>query len=190
MIVYRQVGREAFAAYDSIDMMVDVRAHYELDRIDRGPGGVLLREVPVQPYVKDLGRYGRAGDYEKRFDISNWAFFMAFDDDAPVAGMTLVRNTPSVDLLDGRDDLCVLWDLRVSAPYKGRGIGQVLFDKAVRWTRRQGLAQIKIECQNNNVPACKFYSKQGAYLAAFDEYAYAGKPGIQNEVQLIWYLDL
>lgn len=51
--------------------------------------------------------------------------------------------------------------------------------------------QMKIECQNNNVEACKFYHKQGAaVLGKIDEYAYYNDVEDRNEVQFIWYLDL
>jgi len=50
---------------------------------------------------------------------------------------------------------------------------------------------MKIECQNNNVPAVKFYHKQGAILSAINEHAYYNDlPEFRNEVQLIWMLDL
>jgi hypothetical protein len=49
---------------------------------------------------------------------------------------------------------------------------------------------MKIECQNNNVPACRFYQNQGAVLGAIDEFAYYKDKEIRGEVQLIWYLDL
>jgi ribosomal protein S18 acetylase RimI-like enzyme len=49
---------------------------------------------------------------------------------------------------------------------------------------------MKIECQNNNVPAVKFYHKQGAVLSAINEYAYCNEPEYRHEAQLIWMLDL
>ncbi len=47
-----------------------------------------------------------------------------------------------------------------------------------------------IECQNNNVPACKFYKKQGALLSKVDMYAYYHEKDCKNKVQFVWYLDL
>jgi GNAT superfamily N-acetyltransferase len=73
---------------------------------------------------------------------------------------------------------------------KHRGIGQALFDMAVEWSRGQGMIEMKIECQNNNVPACKFYYKQGAVLSAIVEHAYNDVPEFRHEVQFIWFLDL
>ena len=62
---------------------------------------------------------------------------------------------------------------------------------AAKWSRNNGLVQMKIECQNNNVPAVKFYHKQGAILSAINEHAYYNDlPEFRNEVQLIWMLDL
>lgn len=87
---------------------------------------------------------------------------MAFDGGRPVGAATVVSRTKEIRMLAGRDDLAVLWDIRVDAGYRGQGIGQRLFDMAADWSREQGHIQMKIECQNNNVPAVKFYHKQGA----------------------------
>lgn len=37
---------------------------------------------------------------------------MAFDDDVPVGAVTVVSRTDDVDMLDKRNDLCVLGDIR------------------------------------------------------------------------------
>lgn len=65
-------------------------------------------------------------------------------------------------------------------------MGQALFSRAVEWAREQGLRKIKIECQNNNVRACRFYRKQGAVLTAMDTRAHTGDKAIKNEIKLIW----
>jgi GNAT superfamily N-acetyltransferase len=93
-------------------------------------------------------------------------------------------------MLEGRDDLSVLWDIRVDDSYKGQGVGTKLFSMAVEWSKLNGLKQMKIECQNNNVQACRFYHGKGAILSKIDEYAYQHDTNIANEVQLIWYMDL
>lgn len=115
---------------------------------------------------------------------------MAFDGDKPVGAVTIASRTEGVNMLSGRNDLAVLWDLRVEEAYKGRGIGQRLFDLACDWARDNQLIQMKIECQNNNVPAVKFYHKQGAVLGMVDEYAYYNDPDFRSEIQLVWYLAL
>ena len=93
-------------------------------------------------------------------------------------------------MLSGRNNACVLWDIRVSDAYKHNGIGQKLLDIGITGAKKDGYSQMIIECQNNNVPACNFYKKQGALLSKIDMYAYYLETDIRNEIQLVWYLDL
>lgn len=190
MITYCEVDKASFALYDRVTMNVDVRSEYRVKHLDGGLGGMLLEEVPVAPYTKDLSQYERAVEYEEHFDIANWRFYMAFDGDTPVGALTLAGTTEGMNMLSGRTDACVLWDIRVADAYKHQGIGQRLLNMAADHAREAGYRQIIIECQNNNVPACRFYHKQGAVLGKVDTYAYYADPDIRDEVQLIWYLDL
>lgn len=191
MITYKQVDRTYFPQYDMITMLVHVSSYYRFEKINRGLGGFHLVETPVEPYIRDFctGNDVSVARWEK-WDLSNWAFFMAFDGERPVSAATVVTRTKEINMLSGRDNLAVLWDIRVDDAYKHQGIGQALFDMAVKWSREQGIIQMKIECQNNNVPAVKFYHKQGAVLSAIDEYAYYNELECRHEVQLIWMLDL
>ncbi|MGI5898761.1 MAG: GNAT family N-acetyltransferase [Christensenellales bacterium] len=193
MISYQQVDQRCFPQYDMIPMRVNVSSEYRIEKIDGGLGGFRLIETPVKPYIKDFCSCADEDESIacwRRWDLSNWAFFMAFEGARPIAGAAVASRTEGVNMLSGRDDLAVLWDIRVEEAYKQMGIGQALFDMAVNWCRSQGLRQMKIECQNNNVPACKFYRKQGAVLMAVDECAYFGNPKYRHEAQLIWYLDV
>lgn len=190
MIYVKKTDRSCFEMYDSVSMNVDVKSEYKVKRIDNGLGGFILEEVPVTPYVKDLSVYERATEYEKEFDITHWSFYMAFDDEKPVGAATVAARTDKLYMLTGRDDACVLWDIRVADEYKHQGIGQKLFDLAVKNAKADGYRQMIIECQNNNVPACNFYRKQGALLSKVDMYAYYQEEACRNEVQFLWYLDL
>lgn len=189
-IAFHEVGREYFPRYDSVSMNVEVHSEYRVRLLDSGLGGLLLEEVPVTPHVKDLSQYERATEYETLFNIATWRFFMAFDGETPVGALTLAGPTEHLYMLNGRTDACVLWDIRVADGYKHQGIGQQLFDMALAAARETGYRQMIIECQNNNVPACRFYRKQGAVLGKIDRYAYYDDPMLRDETQLIWYLDL
>lgn len=190
MITYREIDNSYFDKYDNIPMLVEVKSILKLEKIEDGFGGILLKETPTRECIKDLGQYEEAAKYEEQFDITNWAFFMAFDNEVPIAAVTVASRTKGVQLLCGRDDMSVLWDIRVDGRYKKQGVGTKLFNMAAQWSKSNGLKQMKIECQNNNVQACKFYHKQGAVLGKIDEYAYYEDIEIRDEVQLIWYLDL
>lgn len=190
MITYKEIDESYLEEYDRIPMLIYVKSIFKVEKIENGLGGILLKEIPVSEYVKDLGVYEKAAKYSQEFDISNWAFFMAFDNELPIAAVTVASKSNNVNMLDGRDDMSVLWDIRVNERYKQQGVGTKLFSLAVEWSRLNGLKQMKIECQNNNVQACKFYHKHGAVLGKLDQYAYYKDINIRNEVQLIWYLDL
>ena len=190
VITYREIDESYFEEYDRIPMLVHVKSILKLEKIENGLGGILLKETPVKEYLKDLGVYEEATKYAEEFDITNWAFFMAFDNELPIGAVTVASKTKNVNMLDGRDDMSVLWDIRVDDRYKRQGVGTKLFTMAVEWSKLNGLKQMKIECQNNNVQACRFYHKHGAILGKIDEYAYYNDIDIEDEVQLIWYLDL
>ena len=186
----KETDKSCFPLYDQVSMNVDVRSEYRVSMIDGGLGGLRFEEVPVTPYVKDLSAYEEAVKYEEMFDISTWRFFMAFDDEKPIGAMTIAGTTEGMNMLGGRKDACVLWDIRVADGYKHKGIGQRLLDQGIAAAREDGYKVMIIECQNNNVPACKFYRKQGAILTKVDTKAYASEPEIADEVQFVWELGL
>lgn len=99
MIFYKEVDKSYFELYDQVSMNVDVHSEYKIERINQGLGGLLLEEVPVTPYIKDLSKYERATEYEKQFDITNWRFYMAFDEDVPVGAMTIAGTTKGLNML-------------------------------------------------------------------------------------------
>ena len=83
--------------------------------------------------------------------------------------------------------MAVLWDIRVSPEARGRGVGSALFAAAEAWAKARGCRELKVETQNVNVPACRFYMRQGCVLGAVNRRAY---PGLPAEIQLLWYKDL
>jgi ribosomal protein S18 acetylase RimI-like enzyme len=101
-----------------------------------------------------------------------------------VGGAVAAWNTPSVDMLEGRSDLAVLWDVRVDPEYRERGVGHCLFTAVTDWARTRGCRTLKVETQNINVPACRFYARQGCELRTIRSDAY---PDLPDEVQLLWY---
>ncbi len=90
-------------------------------------------------------------------------------------------------MLEGHDDLAVLWDIRVHPQMRGRGIGSALLQAVERWTLARGGASLKVETQNINVPACRFYARNGFALRNVNANAY---PSFPEEIQLLWYKEL
>ena len=90
-------------------------------------------------------------------------------------------------MLEDRRDLAVLWDIRVSPDARSRGIGSALFGAVEKWAESRGYRQLKVETQNINVPARRFYERQGCKLRAIRHLAY---PNLPDEIQMLWYKDL
>lgn len=171
-----------------IPISFEVRSVFDV----AGPcdGGFVLTERPLAaPWVKDYDEIEGEGPtrWAHRFDVSRWGFLSAWRDGRRVGAAVVAFGTPGVEMLEGRRELAVLWDLRVLPEARGRGVGAALFRAAEAWARARGCTELKIETQNVNVPACRFYARQGCVLRAVDRAAYPALPG---EIQLLWYRDL
>jgi GNAT superfamily N-acetyltransferase len=189
--VIEEAGAEVLPRYVTVPIRFEVRSIYQLEWIGAGLGGVRLRHAPVPvPYVKDYDANESPLEWARQFDLRNWRFFLAVQDGRCIGGATVAFRTPGVNMLAGRDDLAVLWDIRVHPDARGRGVGSQLLRRAATWARARGCIQLKIETQNVNVPACRFYVSQGCELGEIDRYAYAAHPDVAHEAMLIWYLDL
>jgi ribosomal protein S18 acetylase RimI-like enzyme len=144
------------------------------------------RERPIAiPYVRDFGPATMR--WAEDFDVSRWGLLAARSQKRRVGGAVIAFDTPGVDMLEGRNDLAVLWDIRVSPEVRGAGVGSALFRAVEGWASGRGCRQLKIETQNTNVAACRFYQRQGCFLGGMHRGAYPDDP---DEVQLLWYKSL
>jgi GNAT superfamily N-acetyltransferase len=165
--------------YETIPIAFEVRSFFQVELLENGLGGLRLIEQPVSPpYLKD---YDACEDcpptaWPRQFDMRNWGLLLARQGPgaAPVGAAAIAWNTNGVNMLEGRHDLAVLWDIRVRPEHRGQGIGTILLRHAADWARQRGCTQLKIETQNVNVPACRFYASQGCQLGVVHRYAYAG----------------
>ena len=192
-VTIQEIGAEDLARYAEVPIVFEVRAVFQIDLVDGGLGGIRLREKKVVPsYVKDYDGYEDGGPerWPEQFDLRNWGIFLAVDGTRSVGGVVVAFDTPGVNMLAGRRDLAVLWDIRVHPEFRRRGTGTALFRHAVDWSRDRKCVQMKVETQNVNVSACRFYAKQGCHLGEINRYGYAGHPEVGHEVMLVWYLDL
>jgi GNAT superfamily N-acetyltransferase len=175
-------------AHEQIPIAFEVRSILELTVADGGLGGLLLRERDLaSPYVKDYDSLERPSDWSKCFDMTNWALHSAWVDGRRAGGVVVAFRTEGVDMLERRADLAAIFDLRVAPDLRGRGVGTALFAAAEAWTKTQGCRQLKVETQNVNVTACRFYARRGCTLGGIHRFAY---PLLPQEVQLLWYKDL
>lgn len=177
----------ALSEHGRISIAFVVDRILEVTLADGGLGGMSLTMTPVaDPYVKDYDAIAGQGParWAERFDVSNWGFIGACRDGTRVGGAVIAFRTADLHMLDGRDDVGVLWDIRVAPEQRGAGVGSALFRAAVNWARARGCGWLKIETQNVNATACRFYQKMGCTLGAIDRFAY---PELPHEVQLLWW---
>lgn len=176
--------------YEKISIAFTVNSVFRVELADNGLSGVKLFEKAVEkPFIKnyDAIKGERISLIKERFDLSNWGILSAFDGEKRIGGAIIAFHSPEVLMLDGRGDLACLWDLRVAPEYRGKSVGHQLFASALAWSKEKSCRLFKVETQNINVPACRFYARQGCELGAINRFAY---PPEMNETQLIWYLKL
>lgn len=163
---------------------------FDIAETSHNPGGFVLTERRLDaPYVKDYDAIEgeHPTQWARLFDVRNWGLFAARMDGQRIGGAVVAYDTPGLDMLEGRGDLAVLWDIRVTPEARGKGVGSALFRSAEAWARARGCRKLKVETQNINVSACRLYARQGCVLAAVHRFAYPRLPG---EIQLLWYKEL
>ena len=150
------------------------------------PGRWTLTEREVeQPYIKDYDAVEaeRPTSWTRRFDISRWVMLVARHEDQPIGVAVVAMQTPGLDMLEGRADVAVLWDIRVAPAHRGRHVGSALFDAAEQSAISRGIRLLRVETQNNNVAACRLYQQCGCALEKVEPRAYSEFP---DEVRLVW----
>lgn len=157
------------------------------DENDLGRFNLSERRIEA-PYLKDYDSIdGVPAVWPERFDLSNWGLISAHSDGRRLGGVVMAFDTAGVDMLEGRSDLAVLWDIRVRPEFRRREVGSALFRAAERWAVSKNCRQLKVETQNINVAACRFYARQGCELRAVNPFAYKDLP---DEIQMLWYKQL
>lgn len=187
-----EIIEEAVAAlpqYEKVPIAFRVESRFLVTPIDSGLGGLRFIEEAVAPYLKDydVNESARPSQWRNRFDISHWGILSAFKGAQRIGGAAVAWKTPELNMLEGREDLACLWDLRVDPDYRSEGVGHQLFNRAVGWARERLCTRLKVETQNINVPACRFYARQGCELKGINWYAYGAALG---EIQLLWYREV
>lgn len=186
----RPIPASALGEYARIPIAFEVRERLAVLEQDSGLGGLRLVVETVSPsYVKDYDAdlECRPSMWEGRFDVSAWGLLAAFAGHAMVGGAAVVDGVRDRDGLTGRPDLSALWDLRVAPGHRGRGIGAALFQAAEVWAAERGSHWLRVETQNINTPACRFYAWRACTLGGIERFAY---PGLPDEVRLLWYKKL
>lgn len=185
------VQREAPSA---LPEYASVAIAFETDRVMRvashhtDSNRYVLSEEPLPTAIsKDYDTLDAPASWPNRFDLSRWMFFGAYAGDQRVGGAVGIMRSPDVWLLDARDDVALLWDIRVALTARRVGVGSALLQAVETWAAEQGARWLKVETQDINVAACRFYDRHGFCLRMVNPRAYPNLPG---ETQLLWYKEI
>ncbi|HEV7837538.1 MAG TPA: GNAT family N-acetyltransferase, partial [Gemmatimonadaceae bacterium] len=134
------------AEYASIPSAFEVKRVME---VTREGSLITLTERETERRIKDYDVSPGEGpaSWPKRFEMSGWKFFAALLDGKRVGGAAVVARSDAVELLEGRSDLALLWDIRVAPAARRTGVGSALVQGVERWARGQRIATIKVETQ-------------------------------------------
>ena len=185
-----EAAAESLIEYANIPIAFEVRSRFECEVADGLATEFSLTERPVsEPYVKDYDAVDGEGTprWLEQFDISRWGLFLARIDGVLAGGAAVAIDTPGLEILEGGGDMAALWDIRVSPEMRSRGVGTALFDHSRGWAAARGARVMRVETQNTNVPACRFYAARGCVLNSIERFAY---PSLPEEIRLIWQCDL
>jgi len=179
-------SERALGQYASVPITFTVREVVDVAEVRSGSGRFVLRPRALEhPWVKNYDDDdGGPERWGSRFDLSCWRFFAAHVAAERVGGAVVVFRAPDVDMLRGREDVALLWDIRVAPGMRGQGVGTSLLAAVQVWSAAHGAEWLEAETQNVNVPACRFYERMGFVLREVHPNAY---PGLPDEVQLLWY---
>lgn len=186
-----EVGPELYPRYAEIDPSYEVTSVLKVVPKDRGLGGFeFLEEEVAEPYRKGVDDPEESpSSWPPRQEPGEFAAFMAMDGDLALGGAAVIINPTGAFLFERRDALAGLWDIRVRPDRRRTGIGSQLLLHAADWAKKKGCTQLRVECQNVNVAACRFYARH-CVLGGVERYGYAACPDVAHEVMLLWYRDL
>jgi GNAT superfamily N-acetyltransferase len=189
MIEIREVPVSQLNYLSSIPIAFEADSILELCPSESQPAGWVITERKIPPYTKDYDAISdnHPLDWQQQFDLTNWGLLYAFHHDERIGAALIAFRTSGVDMLEGNADLAVLWDIRVAKAWRGKRIGTALFNAVKAWALARKCRELKIETQNNNARAVRFYLRQGCRLKTVNRGAYSNFP---EELQLLFYLNL
>lgn len=133
----------------------------------------LFAETYEKQYFYDMEAY------EAYINNKDKIIFLFYDNDTCKGQIKIYKNWGRYGFIDS---------LIVSKNARGKGIGHALVNRAIEWAKQNQLMGLALETQDNNLRACRFYSKMGFRLGGVDNMLYANFPGVANEKAVFWYL--
>lgn len=190
-ILIGEISRDMYPRYAEIDPSYEVASVLKVVPQKKGLGGLeFVEEAVGQPYRKGADSPDDSPlSWPPSAEPGEFAAFLAVEDALPVGGAAVIVSPSGAFLFERRGALAGLWDIRVAPEHRGGGIGSQLLLRAADWAGKRGCTQLRVECQNVNVAACRFYAKH-CTLGGVERFGYAACADVAHEAMLLWYRDL
>jgi RimJ/RimL family protein N-acetyltransferase/ribosomal protein S18 acetylase RimI-like enzyme len=173
--------REGLSEYATVPIAFEVREVFDAEDLAGTPGRRLFTVLKVEPpYVKDYDAIARnqPSDWPTRFNLDNWAFFVARMNGVRVGAAAVALESPTV---------AALWDIRVAPAARRQSVGFALLSAVEAWASNHGAIWLEAETQHINVPAYRFYLHHDFTLTSVRAGAY---PELPDEIQLLLHKKL
>ncbi len=164
----------------ALDMSVPVhtRLVFDCSNLDLEP-----TRQPIQPaWIKNYRDVQQPSEWRASWNIDNWGLIAAYQDGRRIGGVVLAFQTDGLNMLEGRHDRVIIWDIRVASHVRRAGVGRSLVERAIGWSRTRKATHLIVETQDINPGAFFFYRRAGFRLYSVRPDAY---PELPNEVQLL-----
>lgn len=164
-------GSFEFTGYES-------RERYQVKKVEfEKKVTIRLELVKLKaPYVKKWAQ-GSSDAQRRREIIAKGLSYGAFSGERMVGALVMERRA--------WNDTLHIEDLEVMPDWRGRGVGRLLMARADEVARGLGVRAISLETQSTNVPAIRFYRRNGYEIDCIDLSLYTNNDAKDGEVALI-----
>lgn len=116
-------------------------------------------------------------------DIYEADYGVVAEIDEKIAGFATVK-------FEEWNNRAILTGIFVAAEFRGKGLGRVLFDAAIDYSKTKRARCLFVETQNVNYPAIQFYRKVGFDFCGFDSRLYNPAEVFGEEIAFYFCKDL
>jgi ribosomal protein S18 acetylase RimI-like enzyme len=141
--------------------------------VSRDGFSFVVREEKVSP------RYERARHEFDMQELRDADAMFAAEVEGEVVGIGGVRS-------DQWSRRGIVWNLYVHRPYRGRRAGHGLIAAIAEAARAAGMERLWLETQNVNLPAIRFYEREGFTVCGLDQSFYDSDPRASRETAMFF----
>lgn len=167
--------------YAGIPSVYESKSVYDVTRVSGNYE--LVERTLFKPFRKDYDEVENPRAWPSELRRTESVLVSAFFGGQRVGGTIAAIAVPGLLTWVNEPGVAVLWDLRVTPVRRRTAVATSLLRAAEAWAKDHGCIALRVETQNTNVAACKFYMHNGFTL---QEVRYGAYPQLPEEVQFIW----